>query len=114
MRGTFATADTICDATHTAKPGNECRSLAEGQAQREPAQRKQKGNTMTALLDSIDIHVTSRRVLDERLNEAVTALQELAMLTGDHGILVVRNRPGHYTAALSDQVPFGMTREVVR
>jgi hypothetical protein len=114
MRDTFATATTICDATHTARPGDECCRLTEVQAQREPAQRKQKGNTMTALLDSIDIHVTSRRVLDERLNEAVKTLQELAMLTGDHGILVVRNRPGHYTAALSDQVPFGMTHEVVR
>lgn len=69
---------------------------------------------MTALLDSIDIHVTSRIALDERLDEAVKNLQELAMLTGTHGILVARNKPGHYTAALSDQVPFGMTREVIR
>ena len=69
---------------------------------------------MTTLLDSIDIHITSRCALHERLDEAVKNLQELAMLTGTHGILVTRNSPGHYTAALSDQVPFGMTREVTR
>lgn len=69
---------------------------------------------MTAFLDSVDIEVTSRSALDERLNEAVRSLQELAMLTGTHGILVSRNAPGHYTAALSNQVPFGMTREIVR
>jgi hypothetical protein len=68
---------------------------------------------MTALLDSIDIHVTSRRALDESLNEAVRKLQELAMLAGERGILVARNKPGHYTAALTDQVPFGMTLEVI-
>jgi hypothetical protein len=69
---------------------------------------------MTALLDSIDIYVTSRRALDERIDEAVKNLQELAIRTGRQGILVSRNEPGHYTAALSDQVPFGVTREVIR
>lgn len=69
---------------------------------------------MTALLDSIDIHVTNRRALDERLDEAVKILQELAIRTRSHGILIARNKPGHYTAALSDQVPFGITREVIR
>lgn len=68
---------------------------------------------MAALLDSIDIHVTSRHALDESLNEAVEKLQELAMLGGKRGILVARNKPGHYTAALTDQVPFGMTLEVI-
>ena len=69
---------------------------------------------MTALLDSIDIRVTSRHALDEHLEAAVKDLQDLAMLTGTHGILVTRHRPGKYTAALSEQVPFGMTREVIR
>ena len=69
---------------------------------------------MTASTDSIDIHVTNRSALDECLDAAVKTLQELAMLRGTHGILVARNKPGHYTAALSDQVPFGMTREVIR
>ena len=36
------------------------------------------------------------------------------MLTRTHGILITRNRPGHYTVALSEEVPFGMTRELIR
>jgi len=35
------------------------------------------------------------------------------MATGTQGILLTRHKAGHYTAALSDQVPFGMTRELV-
>jgi hypothetical protein len=52
--------------------------------------------------------------LDERPEAAVKKLQERAMLIGRLGILVARNKAGYYTAALSDQVPFGITREVVR
>lgn len=69
---------------------------------------------MTVLLTPIDIHVTSAQALDERLEAAVKNLQELAMRTRTHGILVARDEPGHYAAELSDQVPFGMTREVIR
>jgi hypothetical protein len=68
---------------------------------------------MKALLDSIDIHVTNRQALDEHLEAAVKNLQEQAMLTGTHGILITRNKPGHYTAALSESVPFGTTRELI-
>lgn len=68
---------------------------------------------MSALTDPIDIRVTSRSVLDERLEAAVRQLQEVAMLSRSHGILVTRHRPGYYTASLSDKVPFGMTRELV-
>ena len=69
---------------------------------------------MTTITDRIEIQVDSRDILDERLNDAVRGLQELAMETGTQGILLTRHKPGHYTAALSDQVPFGMTREQVR
>lgn len=68
---------------------------------------------MTTANECIDIQVDSRRLLDERLNDAVQGLQRVAMLTGTHGILLTRHKPGHYTAALSDQVPFGMTRELI-
>ncbi|WP_247040903.1 hypothetical protein [Arthrobacter rhizosphaerae] len=61
----------------------------------------------------IDIQVSSRHLLDERLEAAVRDLQEVAMAAGTHGILLTRNKPGHYTATLSDQVPFGMTRELI-
>ncbi|MGO4807644.1 hypothetical protein AB4089_21270 [Arthrobacter sp. 2MCAF15] len=68
---------------------------------------------MTTITESIEIQVDSRNVLDERLNDAVRGLQQIAMATGTHGILLTRHKPGHYTAALSEQVPFGMTRELV-
>jgi hypothetical protein len=68
---------------------------------------------MPTAIESIDIHATSRQVLEERLEAAVNHLQEAAKLTGACGILVTRHKPGSYTAALSDQVPFGMTRELV-
>ena len=68
---------------------------------------------MTTASECIEIQVDSGRLLDERINDAVLGLQRLAMLTGTRGILLTRHEPGHYTAALSDQVPFGMTRELV-
>lgn len=68
---------------------------------------------MTQVTPTIEIQVDSRKVLDDRLNDAVHGLQRIAMKTGTHGILLTRHKPGHYTAALSDQVPFGMTRELV-
>jgi hypothetical protein len=68
---------------------------------------------MSTVNHRIDIQVSSRHLLDERLEAAVRDLQEVAMLSGTHGILLTRNEPGHYTAALSDQVPFGMTRELI-
>lgn len=70
-----------------------------------------KDNAMTP--KNIEIYVDSREVLDTRLNDAVQGLQQLAMETGTHGILLTRLKAGHYTAALSDQVPFGMTREII-
>ena len=68
---------------------------------------------MPSTTRTIDIQVDNRKVLDERLDAAVKCLQEAAMLTRTHGIVVTRNRPGSYTAALSEEVPFGMTREVI-
>ena len=68
---------------------------------------------MPSTTKTIDIQVDDRKVLDEKLDAAVKCLQEAAMITGTHGIMVTRNRPGSYTATLSDQVPFGMTREII-
>ncbi|WP_160663720.1 hypothetical protein [Pseudarthrobacter sp. ATCC 49987] len=68
---------------------------------------------MTAVAECIEIQVDSRQVLDERLDDAVRGLQRIAMATGTHGILITRHKPGHYTAALSEQVPFGVTRELI-
>jgi hypothetical protein len=59
---------------------------------------------------TIDIHASNRHELDECLKEAEDQLKEIAMQTGTHGILVVRQQPGHYSAQLSTEVPFGTTR----
>ena len=69
---------------------------------------------MTDVTERIDIQVTSRPALDQQLDDAVRALQEVAMQSGTHGILITRHAPDRYTAALSDQVPFGTTRELIR
>ena len=68
---------------------------------------------MSTPIDRIDIDVASRQLLDQELDAAVRRLQEVAHPAGTHGILVTRVAPGRYTATLSDQVPFGMTRELI-
>ena len=69
---------------------------------------------MTTASECIEIQVDNRQLLEDRLNDAVQGLQRLAMLTGTHGILLTRHKPGHYTAALSDQVPFEIGRASCR
>lgn len=66
---------------------------------------------MITLTEGISIRVSSRTALDDRLDSAVRKLQEVALQSGTQGILITRLSPGHYTAALSDTVPYGMTRE---
>ncbi|WP_285251073.1 hypothetical protein [Pseudarthrobacter sp. fls2-241-R2A-168] len=65
----------------------------------------------TATADHIEIRVESAFQIEERLNSAVKDLQALAVRAGTHGILVTRLEPGHFRVSLSDQVPFGVTRE---
>jgi hypothetical protein len=69
-------------------------------------------NTTTA--EVLEVKVDTAQQLEERLNAAVRNLQDVATRTGAHGILVTRLNPGHYTVALSDSVPFGVTREQSR
>ncbi|MFF2296132.1 hypothetical protein [Arthrobacter sp. NPDC058127] len=64
--------------------------------------------------ECIEIQVKSRHALDGRLEAAVKDLQETAMRSRTCGILITRHQPGHYTAELSGQVPFGITRELCR
>jgi hypothetical protein len=68
---------------------------------------------MPAQINGIDIKIASRHLLDEHLERAERTLQEKALLSGQ-GILITRNAPGHYTAELTDEVPFGITREFIR
>ncbi len=68
---------------------------------------------MTALPERIEIRVTTRQTLDDELEQAVRDLQEAALPTRTRGILITCHEAGHYTAELSDQVPFGITRELI-
>jgi hypothetical protein len=65
----------------------------------------------TATIEHLEIRVESAGQIEDRLNSAVKDLQAIATRTRTHGILVTRLNPGHYRIALSDQVPFGLTRE---
>jgi hypothetical protein len=69
---------------------------------------------MVTLTERIDIRVNSRQDLDDHIEAAVRDLKAATLQTWTRGILITRHVPGHYTAELSDQVPFGMTRELFR
>jgi hypothetical protein len=60
---------------------------------------------------AISVQATTPEDRNERLEAAVKELQQAAMVHGRHGILVTRHEPGAYTVALSEDVPFGLTRE---
>jgi hypothetical protein len=65
----------------------------------------------TATAEYVDVRVDNAGQIEDRLNSAVQDLQVKATRLRTHGILVTRLNPGHYRVALSDQVPFGLTRE---
>ncbi|WP_427006121.1 hypothetical protein [Pseudarthrobacter sp. H2] len=52
-----------------------------------------------------------RESTDRQLDEAVDAARIQALSEGRHGILVTRHGHDFFTVALSDAVPFGLTRE---
>jgi len=68
----------------------------------------------TATAEYIEVRVDSAGEVEERLNSAVKDLQVIATRSRAHGILVTRLNPGHFSVSLSDQVPFGLTRELIR
>lgn len=59
----------------------------------------------------LTITATDRKSLDRQLDAAVAIAREQAMPEGRRGILVTRHGPDAFTVALSDDVPFGLTRE---
>lgn len=58
----------------------------------------------------VEVRVESACQIEERLNAAVQDLQPFAARTRN-GILVTRLNPGHFSISLSEEVPFGLTRE---
>lgn len=57
------------------------------------------------------ITVTDRDSRDRQINEAEALLRERAMQEQRGGILVTRRGAATFTLSLSEDVPFGFTRE---
>ncbi|MDQ0662171.1 hypothetical protein QFZ35_000669 [Arthrobacter ulcerisalmonis] len=59
----------------------------------------------------LTLTVSDRQSMDRELDAAVTAAKAHALAEKRHGILVTRHAVDKFTVALSDAVPFGLTRE---
>ncbi|MEV7473623.1 hypothetical protein [Pseudarthrobacter oxydans] len=59
----------------------------------------------------LTLTVADRASMDSELDAAVTAAKAHALAGKSHGILVTRHGVDTFTVALSDAVPFGLTRE---
>ena len=58
-----------------------------------------------------DFKVEHKTELYEKLDAAVAAAQSHALADGRHGVLVTRHDFGHFSVALSPDVPFGLIYE---
>lgn len=67
---------------------------------------------MTTITPELNLTITAtdRASMDRQLNDAVTFAQARAMHER-RGILVTRHAHDSFTVAVSDAVPFGLTRE---
>lgn len=59
----------------------------------------------------IAVTATDRISMERRLDEAVSLALTRAMSEGRQGILVTQHNHVSFTVDLSDEVPFGLTRE---
>ena len=59
----------------------------------------------------LTLTVSDRQSMDSELDAAVAAAKAHALDGKSHGILVTRHGVDTFTVALSDTVPFGLTRE---
>jgi hypothetical protein len=59
----------------------------------------------------LTVTVTDRYSMERQLTEAEDTARSAAMQERGRGILITRHGPGQFTVALSDAVPFGLTRE---
>ena len=62
-------------------------------------------------IEQLEVLVPTRDQLHDLLNNAESALRQVAMVQRSAGILVTRHHPGRYTLSLNDTVPFGETWE---
>lgn len=61
---------------------------------------------------ALEITANDRASLEHDLNEAELLIRQEAMRSRNGGILITRLSRNRFTVALSDSVPFGMTREL--
>ena len=66
---------------------------------------------MTTTKFSLTLTVADRESMDGQLDAAVATAKVRALADKRHGILVTRNGVDKFTVALSEAVPFGLTRE---
>jgi hypothetical protein len=59
----------------------------------------------------LTLTVADRASMDSELDAAVTAAKAHALAEKRYGILVTRHGVDRFTVALSETVPFGLTRE---
>ena len=59
----------------------------------------------------LTLTVSDRQSMDSELDAAVAAAKAHALAEKRHGILVTRHGVDKFTVALSEAVPFGLTRE---
>jgi F420-0:gamma-glutamyl ligase len=59
----------------------------------------------------LTLTIADRQSMDSELDAAVTAAKAQALAEKRHGILVTRHGVDTFTVALSEAVPFGLTRE---
>jgi len=66
---------------------------------------------MTTTKFSLTLTVADRESMDGQLDAAVATAKVRALAEKRQGILVTRNAADKFTVALSEAVPFGLTRE---
>jgi hypothetical protein len=66
---------------------------------------------MSAAHFPLTLTVADRRSMDSELDAAVAAAKAHALAEKRQGILVTRHGVNQFTVALSEAVPFGLTRE---
>ncbi len=66
---------------------------------------------MTLLKRTLEVTVSDTRAMETELSAAIDALRQTALAERRCGILITRHGTGKYIVTLSDDVPFGLTRE---
>lgn len=59
----------------------------------------------------LEVTADDNATLHRRLDRAEILAQQAAMNDRTGGVLITRHSPGRFTVAVSESVPFGLTRE---